>query len=650
MRHIVVGTAGHIDHGKSSLVKALTGTDPDRLKEEKARGITTDLGFAHWDGPDVSISFVDAPGHERFVKNMLAGAGGIDAVLLVVAADESVMPQTREHFEICRLLRVPAGVVALTKADAADAEMIALVRAEVEELVRGSFLDGAPVVPVSARSGAGLGALRGHLAALADAAAERPADGPARLPIDRVFTMKGFGTVVTGTLASGTLAVEASAAVLPGGRVVKIRGLQVHGGRTAQSVAGQRVAANLGGIETADLARGQALVSPGGFDATRAIDARIEVLRGARPLKHGARVRVHHGTAEAIGRVALSSVLAQDGREAGQVMGEIPPGRSAYVRLRLEAPIVATRGDRMVIRAYSPPVTVGGGVVLDPAPPKGGIRTAAGRARYVALDPGDEGVIADSAARAVLRFADEAGAAGVPVAALASRAGLLRRDDRRPIDDLLRTGRLVQVGPALVGSTHLARLAEEILELAGRYHREHPLEEGMPREEARERVCGRAAAGVFERALEGLVQTGRIAVTDRIALTTHRVEAGSAEAAARDAIEARFREAGLRPPDQAALAAELGRPPSAVAAVVALLVRQRVLTRVDTLVFHETALARLKEDLRGLKAGSAGAAVPIDVAAFKARYGLTRKYAIPLLEYLDRERVTRRTGEGRVLT
>ena len=649
MRHVVVGTAGHIDHGKSSLVQALTGTDPDRLKEEKARGITTDLGFAHWDGPGLSVSFVDVPGHERFVKHMLAGVGGIDAVMLVVAADESVMPQTREHFEICRLLRVPAGVVALTKADLADADIIAIVRAEVEDLVRGSFLDGAPIVAVSARTGAGLDLLRERLVALGGAASARRTDGPARLPIDRVFSMKGFGTVVTGTLLSGTLEADGAAVVLPGGRAVKIRGLQVHGGRQPRSVAGQRVAANLGGIETAEIERGQALVSPGAFEATRVVDARIEVLRTANPLRHGARVRFHHGTAEVLGRVALSSLLAQAGGDAETAAGEVPAGRSAYVRVRLEAPVVVTRGDRLVIRAYSPPDTIGGGVVLDPRPPKGGIRTAAGRSRFPDLDPGDGTAPGDAAVRAVLRLAEEAAGEGVPAAALVSRVGLLGPDDRRPIDHLQRTGRLMMVGSALVSASHLERLAARVVELAVVYHREHPLEAGIPREEVRERACGRAAAGVFERVLDGLVRDGRITATDRIALTSHRLDAGSADAAVRDALVARYRDAGLRPPDQAALATDLGQTPALVSSIVALLVRQRTLVRIDTLVFHESALRQLKDDVRALKAGAAAGAATIDVAAFKDRYGITRKYAIPLLEYLDRERVTRRAGEGRVV-
>ncbi len=442
MKHIVVGTAGHIDHGKSSLVQALTGTDPDRLSEEKARGITIDLGFAHWDAPGLSVSFVDVPGHERFVKNMLAGAGGIDAVLLVVAADESVMPQTREHFEICRLLHVPAGIVAVTKIDLVEAEMIDLVRADVQELVRGSFLDGAPVVPVSARTGAGLDHLRAQLETVGREAIARRSDGPARLPIDRVFSMKGFGTVVTGTLVSGELAVDTAAIVLPGGRAVKIRGVQVHGRREDRAVAGQRVAANLAGVDTSDLARGQTLTSPGAFAPTRVIDARVELIESARPLRHGARVRFHQGTSETLGRVALSSAVGDAGARTPVTPSaiDVPPGGSGYIRLRLEAPVVVTRGDRFIIRAYSPPDTIGGGVVLDPHPPRGGIRTDAGRARFRELDPATSPDPDVAAERAVLLMAGEAAGAGVPVAALSSRVGLPGPSAARVVDALERSG------------------------------------------------------------------------------------------------------------------------------------------------------------------------------------------------------------------
>ena len=309
MKSIVVGTAGHIDHGKSALVRALTGTDPDRLKEEKARGITIDLGFAHFMLDDLNVAFVDVPGHERFIKNMLAGVGGIDLVVLVVAADESVMPQTREHFDICRLLRVPAGLVAVTKTDLVDAETLELVRLEVRELVAGSFLEGAPMVPVSSKTGQGLDEFGAALVATAARMRGHAAHGVARLPIDRVFSMKGFGTVVTGTLVSGRVRADDELVIAPGDRQVKVRGVQVHGARLPQAVAGQRSAVNIAGVEVEEIERGQNLVTAGAFQATRFADAVVEILPGARPLKHGARVRFHQGTAEILGRVSIIGQL-----------------------------------------------------------------------------------------------------------------------------------------------------------------------------------------------------------------------------------------------------------------------------------------------------------------------------------------------------
>ena len=650
LKHVVIGTAGHIDHGKSSLVLALTGTDPDRLKEEKARGITIDLGFAHWEAPGLSVAFIDVPGHERFVKNMLAGVGGLDAVMLVVAADESVMPQTREHFEICRLLHVPAGLVVLTKIDAVERGMIDLVRADVEELVAGSFLEDAPVLPVSSRTGEGLDALASALSGIGAAAIGRREDGPARLPVDRVFSMRGFGTVATGTLVGGSLDVEMAAVVLPGDRAVKVRGLQVHGERVPRAVAGQRVAANLGGVDTGELLRGQTIAPAGAFSATRVVDVRLELLGAVKALRHGARVRFHQGTSEVMGRVAVSSLLAAGEHEGGEgePAAEIPPGRSAYARLRLEEPVVVTRGDRFIVRAYSPPDTIGGGLVIDPQPPRGGIRTAPGRSRFAELDPSTSGGGAETTERAVLRLAVEAGHAGLPLAALTARLGLLTDDARGPVEQLRQRGALLAIGTVLVASSEIDGIGRRLLELAEAYHREHPMEDGIPREEARVRACQRAAPGVFERVVEALVGQGRITATDRLGVAG-RAQGGGPDAAAREAVASRYREAGLHPPAQAELAASLGMPPEQLAGLVAWLVRQKTLVRVDALVFHEAALRQLKAEIVSLKQAAAGGTVTLDVAGFKDRYGMSRKFAIPLLEYLDRERVTRRVGDSRIV-
>jgi selenocysteine-specific elongation factor len=645
-RSIVVGTAGHIDHGKSALVQALTGTDPDRLAEEKARGITIDLGFAHQTIDGVNFAFVDVPGHERFVKNMLAGVGGIDLVVLVVAADESVMPQTREHFDICRLLRVPAGFVALTKSDLADPDTLELARLEVRELVAGSFLEGAPIVPVSARTGDGLGAFRQTLAEMSRAARGRAVHGATRLPIDRVFSMKGFGTVVTGTLVSGRVAIDDELVVAPGDRRVKVRGVQVHGQRQPQAVAGQRSAVNLGGVEVDDIARGQALVSPGAFVETRIADAIVEVLPTARPLKHSARIRFHQGTAEIIGRVAVVGPVGPD-----RAVPAIAPGERAFVRLRLEAPAVVVRGDRYILRAYSPPLTIAGGLVLDPQPPRTGIRSAAAleRAKRLAFDPSvDDRHAAELRAAQVML--DDAGLAGLPVAALISRIGTEPGRVQAQTDALVAAAQAVHAGDVLVSAARFAALKDAIGKALTEHHRAQPLSAGVPREELRDQLAKRAHPAVFDTALAELAAAGAISVRDRIALATHRVSLSPEEERARAAIEQAYRDAGLKPPDAASMPLTIGVDAAVADRMVKLLQRQKVLVRVDVLLFHDEALKRLKSEVAALKTSAgAGASARIDVATFKERFGVTRKFAIPLLEYLDRERVTRRIGETRVV-
>jgi len=636
VRSIVIGTAGHIDHGKSALVRALTGTDPDRLKEEQARGITIDLGFAHLETDGVNLAFVDVPGHERFVKNMLAGAGGVDIALLVVAADESVMPQTREHFDICRLLRIPAGVVALTKSDLADADTIELARMEVRELTAGSFLENAPVVVVSSRTGGGLDELRRALIDVSAAVRARDQAGQPRLPIDRVFSIKGFGTVVTGTLVAGTIQEDTELAILPSERIVKVRGLQVHGQRERTAGPGRRVAVNLGGINVADLSRGDTLSAPGAFEPTQRIDAVVELVASGRALRHGSRVRFHHGTTELLGRVALAAQ-----RSDGLAVTEVPPGGSAYVRIRLERPAVLTRGDRFIIRAYSPSITIGGGQVLDPHPPRAGIRTTMALARYRRLDRGNDAAGIDGA---VLAFVSERGRAGLPAAALLSRAGLSQPVADATIERLAQQGQIVRVADLLVAPPVLQELSEQLLAALKAHHRAQPLSEGLPREEARERIFGRASAHIFEHVLSTLAAERKILVRERLALAGHQVSLSAEEAHARDAIERIFKQAGLAPPDSAAVQAAAAVPAPVVERIAALLVRQKRLVKLDTLFFHADALAGLKDDVRGMK-GQAR----VDVSAFKERYGITRKYAIPLLEYLDRERVTRRVGDSRIV-
>ena len=636
MTNLVVGTAGHIDHGKSTLVRALTGIDPDRLKEEKARGITIELGFAHATIGGVRVAFVDVPGHERFVRTMLAGVGGIDCVLLIVASDESVMPQTREHFDICRLLHIPRGIVVVTKVDASDEDTRALVRQDVSDLVKGSFLDNAPVVEVSANSGEGLDALRSAIVANAALIGRRPLDGAARLPIDRVFSMKGFGTVVTGTLVSGRIAVDDGLALLPGDRVVKVRGIQVHGAAATEAVAGQRTAINLGGVEVADIARGQTLAAVGTVSVTRRVDAVVDLLPSAKPLRHGARVRVHNGTSEILGRVSIAGLSA-----------EIAPTARALVRLRLEQPAVLTRGDRFIIRAYSPPITIGGGRVLDPAPTRPGVRSAEGVASLERLQFAGESS-PDGEHHAIASMITAAGIAGIPVASLVSRAGVSPKE-LKPTIVALRAKGVVVAGDRAVDGARLTRAGKTLIKIVSAFHGANPLSEGLPREEAREKVFARSSPAIFGKVIDDLKAATMLAGTDRLALPGHRVAVSGEDARVKAAVADAYRRAGLKPPDLATIAAEAGAAGAIVDKVTALLLREKTLVRLDTLIFHAETLRILKEEVRALKASAPDGRATVDVAAFKDRYGVTRKFAIPLLEYLDRERVTRRTGDARLV-
>jgi selenocysteine-specific elongation factor len=630
MSHIVVGTAGHIDHGKSTLVHALTGIDPDRLKEEKARGITIELGFAHTTLDDLTVAFVDVPGHERFVKTMLAGAGGLDCVMLIVAADESVMPQTREHFDICRLLDVDRGIVVLTKIDLVDDETLELVRLEVRELVQGSFLERAPVVAVSARTGQGLGELRRALTDVAAHVVHRPADGPARLPIDRAFTMQGFGTVVTGTLLTGRIRLDDELRLVPGGAAVRVRGVQVHGKRRDEAVSGQRTAINVGGVDVDDVGRGQSLASADSLTITRRLDAVLDLLPGARPLKHGARVRFHQGTSELLGRISLAGSHT-----------DIAAGARANVRIRLEAPAAVTRGDRFILRAYSPTVTIGGGEILDPDPPRAAIRTAAAERRFAALNGGRE--------RAVQQMVIDTGAHGLALAALTSRAGLTASEASDVAHALIQAGQVRQVEDRLVAADVVGALAAQLVALVTEFHRTQPLAGGVPREEARERVFARAHPAVFAHVLQDLLSANRLIGGERIALAGHQLQLSPDESRAKDVLVRAYKAAGLKPPDAAAMATEARVAPATIEKMTALLIRQKVLARLDTLIFHVDALQTLKSEVQALKGQAPDGRATVDVATFKDRYGVSRKFAIPLLEWLDRERVTRRTGDTRIV-
>jgi selenocysteine-specific elongation factor len=638
--HLTIATAGHIDHGKSSLVEALTGVHPDRLKEEQARGISIELGFAHAQIGDTSLSFVDVPGHERFVRHMLAGIGGIDGVLFVVAADASVMPQTREHLAIAALLGVPRGVIALTKVDLVDDELQGLVRLEIEDLVAGTFLAGAPIAPVSVRTGHGLDHLRDAIVALSAHRHARDLDAPARLPVDRVFTVRGFGTVVTGTLWTGRLRADAEVTVLPGGASWRIRGLQVHGHPSAEAVAGQRVAVNLAGAAVADLTRGDVLTEPGGLVVTRRIDARVQMLPGVAPLRHGARVHLHLGTSETLARVSIARSGGAEGSDG------IEPGAAAWVRLRLERPLPTRRSDRFVLRAYSPVTTIAGGVVVDPQPPRRTSRAiAAERLETLSQLATPEG---GASAGAVLRMlVTEARSLGVDVADLAARLGIAPVTVQAHVDAAVTAGDAVVIGTRLVAPAVLSSLADQVLADVDAHHAAEPASDGLPRQSVRERLGRRGAAAAVDHVVTDLVARGVLTVLDdRLARPAHRA-ARAALDGARSAMRRAAEAAGLGAVTADTLRDASGLDASRADALVRHLVRDDVLLKLGVLYVDAAAVARVVDDLRAAR--QAGTLESVDVGWFKERYGVTRRTAIPLLELLDRLRVTRRVGETRVI-
>jgi selenocysteine-specific elongation factor len=586
MSSIIIGTAGHIDHGKTALAGALTGIETDRLAEEKRRGISIELGFAHFDlGGGVMAGFVDVPGHERFFKTMVAGVTGIDIVLLVIACDESIKPQTREHFDICRLLGVRAGIVVLTKRDLVDDDILELVKLEAEEFVAGSFLEGAPVIAVSAKTGEGLDELKSALRKLAAGAPGRTSKQPVRLPIDRAFAMKGFGAVVTGTLTAGAIQPEQELELHPIGRRLRVRGVQVHGKPAKAARAGQRTAVNLSGIDHTEIARGMVLAAPGVLRSTQVIDCRLTLLPGVKPLHSRTPVHFHAGTAE--------------------VVGTARPLGDGFARIRLREPLLLLPGDRFIVRRFSPVVTIGGGEVIEIEPPR--------KQRVSLLASGD-------------------------------RSSIIMGDAMTRAELLWRLGEPAEPGVAIgewcVNAAWIAAVSEAMEKTLAQFHREKPLLPGMPREELRTRC--KIPAHLFDAVLQRNKKI--VAQGEFTRLAVHRVQLQQDEEEARARIENAFRAGGLAVPGQREVLASCGVDGTRAAILLNTMLREKKLVRVSMeLVFHASAI----EALCALLAAKKGQR--FNVGEFKDWTGASRKYAIPLLEFLDRERVTRRDGDDRVV-
>ena len=640
MKSIIIGTAGHIDHGKTALVKALTGIDADRLEEEKRRGITIDLGFAHLElearsGEKLRLGFIDVPGHERFVRNMLAGAGGMDLVLLVVAADESIKPQTREHFEICRLLSIPRGITVITKADLVDEETLNVVRLEIEDFVRGSFLDASrsPIVAVSALKGTGWDELKREIARLAADVPARDTEALFRLPIDRVFVMKGFGAVVTGTLIAGKVKKEEEIEIFPAHRRARVRGVQVHGSPTEKAGAGQRTALNLAGVQLEDLARGMTLAAPGTLEGTQKIEVQISLLKEAKPLKNRARVHLHVFTSETIAEVIL-----HEG-------GELKPGGTAFAQLHTADPLLLLPGDRAILRQFSPVVTIGGAVVLDAFPlarQKKEDRIAFLRALSAGSRP-DLNLNLNKAT--LLSRVARRGTDGLSLAAAVRETGIKSSVLQPVISELVLQKQIVQAGEFMIAQGAFAGAREKSLAVLDAFHKANPLVAGISKEELRAKLGLQPV--VMEALLADLAGEKKAeAAGEQVRLAGRGVELKDEEAKAKAQIENAFAAAGLKVPLMKEVLAGLPIDKARAQKLVTLLLRDRVLVKLaDELVFHQNALQKLRQLVVQQKMKSP----KIDVGTFKDLLGVTRKYAIPLLEYLDQQRVTRRVGDERII-
>jgi selenocysteine-specific elongation factor len=637
MKSIIIGTAGHIDHGKTALVKALTGIDADRLEEEKRRGITIDLGFAHLElaapsGEKIRVGFIDVPGHERFVRNMLAGVGGIDLVLMVIAADESIKPQTREHFEICRLLSIPRGITVITKSDTVDEDTLSVVRMEIEDFMRGSFLDASrsPVVAVSALKGTGLDELKREIIRLSSDVPARDTEALFRLPIDRVFTMKGFGAVVTGTLIAGKTAAgkvkqEEEVEVFPSRKRARVRGVQVHGHMADQAIAGQRTALNLAGVQMEELARGMTLAAPGAFEPTQKFEVEISLLQDAKPLKNRARVHFHAFTSETIAEVALRGVT------------ELKPGATAFAQLRTAEPLLLLPGDRAILRQFSPVVTIGGAVVLDAFP--------LSRQKQDVVQRFLQTLASGNRQKVLLARIARRGHEGLSLAAAVRETGLKQSVLQPTISALVQQKQIIQVGEFLLANEALEKTRENLIATLEAFHKANPLVGGISKEELREKLGLHQT--VMEAMLAQLARDKKAEVSgEQVRLAGRGVELKDEEAKAKEQIEKAFADAGLKVPLMKEVLDKLPVDKARAQKLVTLLLRDRVLIKLaDDLVFHQTAL----HGLRQLMATQKAKTPRIDVATFKDMLGVTRKYAIPLLEYLDQQRVTRRLGDERII-
>ncbi len=633
MKHFVLGTAGHVDHGKTALIKALTGVDTDRLKEEKERGITIELGFASLTLPSgQTVGIVDVPGHEKFIKNMVSGAAGIDLVMLVIAADEGIMPQTKEHLHICSLLGITCGLVALTKIDMVEADWLELVKSEIAEFLRGSFLEDAPVIPVSAIKQEGLSDLIDAIDATVRKITEKTDDGIFRLPVDRVFTMKGFGTVVTGTLVSGCIKVGEEIQILPGKMTSRIRGIQVHNQPVEEAWSGQRTAINLQGAEKSSINRGDVLTRPQTVWPSQRLDVLVEYLAAnSKTLKKRALVRLHTGTSEVIARIVL---LTQD---------ELLPGEKAYAQLVLVNKTVVVAGEHFVLRSYSPVTTIGGGQIIDPQPVK---HKRQNEKVISELEQLQNGALPER----ISVIMERTGFAGINLHGLAFRLGISTRKIKEVLENLFSRQKAILLDgedTSVISEYFYHQLEELITRNIEAYHEKNPLQEGISKEELKAALGRPISTKLFNMALRSLGKNKTIVSDkDNVRLTAHQIQMTGNLDSIHLTIAAIYQKAGLTPPALPDVIAGFKDQQSQAQSIIKLMIKNGELIKInEDLCFDGKSLEQLRKDYKALLIKD-GQATP---GSFKGLTNLSRKYIIPLMEYFDMNKLTVRVEDHRIL-
>ncbi|MBO8137761.1 MAG: selenocysteine-specific translation elongation factor [Desulfotomaculum sp.] len=633
MKHIIIGTAGHVDHGKTMLIKALTGIDTDRLREEKERGISIELGFASLTLPSGRrAGIVDVPGHERFIKNMLAGVSGIDLVLLIIAADEGVMPQTREHFDILQLLQVRKGIVVLTKTDLVEPEWLELVKEEVREFLVGTTMQDAPLLAVSSVTGEGIKELLKTIDKMIEHTEERNTAGFMRLPVDRVFSVTGFGTVVTGTMVSGEIFEGDEVEIMPSGLKSRVRGLQVHGTKVNRARAGQRVAINLAGVEVEDIKRGDVVTVPGTLTPSFRLDAKLYLLEHAvKTLKNRARLRLHIGTDEIMSRVIL---LDRD---------ELQPGESAYVQFQVEEKTVASKGDRFVIRTYSPMYTIGGGVIIDPAP---------GKHKRFRPEVINELVTKEKGTpeELVLQFVSSH-YVPTPVEDISIELHLSPDEIAGAVQKLVEKQKIKQITAdnknVIIPKSRYYKWTEEVTGLVSQYHKKYPLREGYPKEELRSRLFSSINVKEYQHILQAMQDDGIIILNPQtITLPNFNGEPTGKTADIIKKIETLLKDKGFKPPKWKEILKRENINEEDGGEYLSYLNRTGKIIKIsDEIYFHREILDEArKKIIKYLKENGS-----ITISEARDLLGTTRKYALPLMEYFDRQRITRRIEDNRVL-